>query len=354
LKAWIFTTALVVGAAGLNAQEPSLDTVLANASAYVGDFHLQLSQIVAEETYLQSIKHQQSAFGNPVMLPERRLRSDRLLVRPEGADRYVEFRDVFQVNGEPVRDREERLTRLLRDSSSRSIDQMAAIIKESARYNIGSIERNINTPVLAMLFLSREYQPRFRFKRSNKRDATLGKDPGNTDEGASPVFRVATAMWTIEFQERRKGTVIKTPNGRDLPAKGRFWINPETGAVLMTELVIEAEAVKATVTVSYQSEPLMGFLVPVEMRESYVARGERIEGAAVYGRFQSASVLTAGAASPNLRAMSGRRILSFSYATLKPFFAWAPRTFWLSHMKCITDPSGVPRVASTTESMTAR
>lgn len=43
---------------------------------------------------------------------------------------------------------------------------------------------------------------------------------------------------------------------------------------------------KATVTVSYQSEPLMGFLVPVEMRESYVAKGERIEGAAVYGRLR--------------------------------------------------------------------
>ena len=58
----------------------------------MGNFHRQLSQIVAEETYLQSIKHQQSAFGNPVMLPERRLKSDLLLVRPEGADRYVECR----------------------------------------------------------------------------------------------------------------------------------------------------------------------------------------------------------------------------------------------------------------------
>ena len=42
----------------------------------------------------------------------------------------------------------------------------------------------------------------------------------------------------------------------------------------------------ATVTVSYQSEPLMGFLVPIEMRESYVRSGERITGHAVYGRFR--------------------------------------------------------------------
>ena len=93
---------LLLWAASPSAQGPSLDTVLANAAAYVGHFHRQLSQIVAEESYLQSIKHQQSAFGNPVMLPDRRLKSDLLLVRPEGADRYVEFRDVFEVNGEPL------------------------------------------------------------------------------------------------------------------------------------------------------------------------------------------------------------------------------------------------------------
>jgi hypothetical protein len=38
--------------------------------------------------------------------------------------------------------------------------------------------------------------------------------------------------------------------------------------------------------VSYQTEPLMGFLVPIEMRESYVGKGERITGEAAYGRFR--------------------------------------------------------------------
>ena len=37
---------------------------------------------------------------------------------------------------------------------------------------------------------------------------------------------------------------------------------------------------------SYQSEPLMGFLVPVEMRESYSALREHVEGAATYTRFR--------------------------------------------------------------------
>ena len=60
-------------------------------------------------------------------------------------------------------------------------------------------------------------------------------------------------------------------------------------AVLISELRIETGNVRAHVTVSYQSEPLMGFLVPVEMREWYERRGERIEGHAVYGQFRPLS-----------------------------------------------------------------
>jgi hypothetical protein len=68
--------------------------------------------------------------------------------------------------------------------------------------------------------------------------------------------------------------------------KGRFWIDPTNGAVLISEMIADGGGVLATVTVSYQSEPLMGFLVPIEMRESYVRAGERITGHAVYGRFR--------------------------------------------------------------------
>lgn len=268
-----------------SAQAPSLETVLARAAAYVDDFHRKLSGIAAEETYDQFIRNQQSALGNPVMLPTRRLRSDLLLVRPAGTDRYVELRDVFQVGDQPVRDREERLARLLKDNSARAIDQIGAIVRESSRYNIGNIERTINTPLLAMMFLESDYQPRFRFKRSTKTKAAIGGI--DKDAAESGVFRVATEMWTIEYRERRRDTIIHTPSGSDLPASGRFWINPDTGAVLMSELVLDSDSVKASVTVSYQSEPLMGFLVPVEMVESYVARRDRIDGHATYGRFRT-------------------------------------------------------------------
>jgi hypothetical protein len=207
-------------------------------------------------------------------------------VKPANADRYVELRDTFEVDGRPIRDRQSRLEQLLFDPSAG--DRIAAIIAESARYNIGAVTRNINTPLMALQFLDASNQPRFRFRHVDKRQPVFGK---NQDESANEarVFRVSTEMWTIEYDERGRNTIIRKPDGGRQPAHGRFWINPEDGSVLISELIVDSGGVVATVTVSYQTEPLMGFLVPVEMRESYVGKGERITGHAEYGRFRAIS-----------------------------------------------------------------
>jgi hypothetical protein len=288
------TVALVTvsGAARPHAQGPTMAVVLKNAAAYLADFQKQLASIVSEETYIQEISPLAGKSSGGGLTQRITLKSDLLLVKPEGADRYVEFRDVFEVNGSPVRERGERLTALLRQPWATAGSQMAAIINESARYNIGGVQRNVNTPLLAMLFLDPAYQRRFEFKRASKQRSQLepqgGATPGAGASPASesPVFRASTEMWAIEFQEKERPTIIRTPDLRALPVRGRFWINPDTGAVLISELVTAGGGVNTTITVSYQSEPLMGFLVPVEMRESYIAARERIVGTATYGRFR--------------------------------------------------------------------
>jgi hypothetical protein len=265
-------------------QAPSLDDVLGRAADYVADFRRQLSGIVAEETYRQEIARIARIAGTTLDVnPIRRLRSDLLLVKPTDGDRHVELRDVFEVDGQPVRDREARLEKLLRDPQAGA--RIGAIIEESARYNIGAIQRNINTPLMALQFLDAANQQRFRF-RHVPNPAPVFKDPRDQSINEAPVFRVATEMWTIAYEERGRDTVIRRPGGDRLPARGRFWINPTNGHVLISELIVDGGGVLATVTVSYQSEPLMGFLVPVEMRESYIGNGERISGHAEYGKFR--------------------------------------------------------------------
>ena len=285
--------ALLLAFAPLRAQpfdsaqdKPPLDLVLSRAADYVADFRRQLSGITAEETYRQEVINTGRFVNSLLVNPKRRLKSELLLVKPVDSDRYVELRDVFEVDGAPLGNRQGRLEKLLNEPAAGS--QIAAIIDESARYNIGSITRNINTPLMALLFLDAAHQRRVEFKHVDKAAPVF---PAKHDQAFndSPVFRVATEMWNVEFRERSGSTVIRKPNGDDLRAQGRFWINPTNGSVLISELIVDGGGVRATVTVSYQSEPLMGFLVPVEMHESYERSGERIVGEATYGRFRPIS-----------------------------------------------------------------
>ena len=272
------------------AEEPSLEVVLARAAAYVAEFHRQLSGIVAEERYVQDWKAVRS--GRPAAgdLTHRELTSDLLLLKPSGASAWMAFRDVFDVDGAPVRDRKERLDRLFLERSPSTEAQILRILNESARYNIGDIRRNVNTPVFPLLFLESANHFRFKFKR------TADRTPRTEPATGAPAgaFRVSTEVWVIAYQEKEAGTMIKTDGQKDLPAKGRFWIEPATGRVLMSELVAQNRRLRATIDVSYQSEPLLGLLVPIEMREWYdnLRTGSHIEAVATYGRFRQFQVNT--------------------------------------------------------------
>ena len=93
-------TLAVAAAHPLAAQEPALKAVMQRAGVYVAEFRRQLSSIVSEESYVQEVRPLVARPPRPGPSTIRReLRSDFLLVWPAGADRYVEFRDVFEVDG---------------------------------------------------------------------------------------------------------------------------------------------------------------------------------------------------------------------------------------------------------------
>jgi hypothetical protein len=156
-------------AANPAAQTPSLEDVLKRAATYVAAFRNELSGIVAEEVYRQEIANT-GRLTNPLLVnPRRQLKSALLLIKPGGSDRYVELRDVFEVDGAPLHDRQGRLESLLRDRTASADAQIQAIIAESARYNIGRITRNVNTPLMTLQFLDAEQQSRFQFKHADRR-----------------------------------------------------------------------------------------------------------------------------------------------------------------------------------------
>ena len=56
----------------------------------------------------------------------------------------------------------------------------------------------------------------------------------------------------------------------------------------MSEMITENAAVRGELAVSYQSEPLLGLLVPVELREHYIEgpTTPMITGQATYSNFR--------------------------------------------------------------------
>ena len=271
----------------LGAQEtPSLQTVLDRSARYVEEFHAQLSGIVAEETYEQVVTRTRPTPDGftAARLQRRRLKSDLLLMRPENGISWIQFRDVFEVDGRPVRDRQERLSALFLQSPATTLERTARIIRESARYNIGNVDRTLNIPVLPLAVLDAAAQRRFAFSIADGAGRGRGRDLPS-----SPRFRVSTEMWAVRFRETRGPTLVRSePDGRDLLSEGRLWIEPESGRVRMSELMVQNGPVRAQINVSYQSAPLLGFLVPIEMREKYTRRDDsrEITGRADYGRFR--------------------------------------------------------------------
>ena len=262
--------------------EPTLDAVLVKAAAYVTAYQNRLAGIVAEEVYRQQVMVTQRR-GNPQTRQYRQLRSDLLLVKGANEGSWLQFRDVFEVDRKPIRDRDERLYKLFVGASTDAAKQAEAIQMESARYNIGPIMRTINMPILALVFFDRANQPRFEFKK--------GK-PGSVKRFAGMAEE--RDVWMIEYEETLKGTVVRGANDRDIPSHGRVWLDSTTGRFLRTELISEDTDVRALIEVFYRAETGLDLLVPAEMRELYELRRSqtRIDGRAEYSRFRQFTVTT--------------------------------------------------------------
>jgi hypothetical protein len=278
--------ALLAASTALRAQLPQPDTLtltLARAATFVERYAARTSGLVIEESYVQDVQ-QVNRFGFRVNqrsgATHRELKADLLLVRVPGTDAWMQFRDVFEVDGRKLRDRTDRLQKLFLQPSKNTQAQADKIVKESARYNIGDVERTINIPMLGLTVLDRSAQSGFEFKLDDTRDA-------NADIFAVPKtadFAVPAGAIAVAFRETAIQTMVKTPQGKNLAAKGRFWFDAASGNVLMTELRIEEWTLAAAVHVAYRQLGDIDLPMPAAMHEMYENRlnNRRVEGTARY------------------------------------------------------------------------
>ncbi len=194
----------------LKVSDPSLEPVLHKLAAYVASYGEKASAIVATETYTQYL----SSSGGSV---RQQVVAEFALVKAQGPVGWLGYRDVVEVDGDAVRDRRDRLLKLVTGPSDPSTE-LRRISDESARFNMGPVIRNFNVPTTVLFFFHPANVSRFTF----------------TKKGTRTLDGVATVE--VAFKETQHPTMIMTRTGKDVPCEGTIWVRPDDGAVVRTRL----------------------------------------------------------------------------------------------------------------------
>ena len=261
--------AVLTSASGapLGAADNQLEALLDRASAYEIAFVGAFQNIVAEEVLVQqtSAPHR-----------KRTLKSDFLFVNYPGIKGSIVLRDVFEVDGKPVRDvaQAERMMKLFTSPVRNAVARAAELANEGARYNLWDIG-TLNNPLLAMAFLQPDYRTRFRFNLAGM-EKSLG-----------PTVR------TVRFQEWQLPTILRAGANNDLLARGLIWVDETNGRVVKTRLQVGSARIPPEIVTTFRRDADLGIDVPAEMRDWYPdGRLGDVKGVATYGRFRRFEVRT--------------------------------------------------------------
>lgn len=246
------------------AQDKKVEELMTKTAAYVSAFVDGFSNVVAEETLVQE---------TTIPRRKRTMRSDYLLVRYPGDTQWQWFRDVAEVDGKPVRDKEERLTRLFLEPAASALRRARDLQEAGSRYNLLDIG-TLNNPLLALAFLQDSYRERFRFNLAG------------LDKKLGPTVR------QVQFQEWKVPSLIKGNGNQDILTRGLVWIEEDTGRVVKTELRVGGRSAPVSIITLYKFDDELGINVPVEMRDWYPDGTGEIRGVATYGRFRRFEVKT--------------------------------------------------------------
>jgi hypothetical protein len=248
---FVILTALLSAAGTLaGAETVTFGEVMRRVHTYVTLYEdHELSTVIAHERY-----HQQLLDVDGNIKSERTILSDYLLLQLLNED-WVPLRDVYDVDGTAAADRGARLKTLFAGPREEFGKRVMKMAREGAGFNLGEkYYRTLNLPTFALRILRPASRKRIEFEKAGEEQVD------------------STTTWVVAFRETKGPTFSTTPDGSDIPAHGRFWVEPDTGVVVRSEMILGGTrrvSVRASITVTYAPEPSLGFRVPIEMRERY-------------------------------------------------------------------------------------
>ncbi len=263
MRAFWWATLVCVPMTGAAEPAPSQKTVLARVGALVAQYSYELPRLVATETLVQQQGSQPHTVAGPSAT-----RTSEAEFAWVWLDREVDpigFRDVIEVDGQPVGPDRRRLVELLHGPRQASWAQARAILEEGARYNLSPGSRNFNLPTVVMFFLLPERLDRFSWRRRSDANA--------------PV-------WELTFREKSRPTLIRQSNGQPVFSRGRVWVDVATGAILRTELALEIDRVHYSLTTRFERIDALDLVLPVRLDERYATPEQVVTGRATYTNYR--------------------------------------------------------------------
>jgi hypothetical protein len=245
-----------------SASQTKLPPIVQRASEYVTAFVARFSSMVADEVYIQETTAPRK---------RRELHSDFLLVKPPGQDEWFQFRDVYKIDGKPVTGREQRMVELFVNPPANLIQRVREVMAEGTTHNLEDIG-TLDRPLIALSFLQAQFVDHFAFII------------GRYDNNIGPDVRI------VQFREVARPTLLRGGLG-DLPSRGIYWIEEETGRVVKTELDFRSDFVETT----FRYDVDLRADVPVQMKQRWRVgrdRSSEFNATATYGRFRRFNVQT--------------------------------------------------------------
>ena len=170
---------------------------------------------------------------------------------------WLPFRDVFEVDGQPVRDR--------RGPAGEAV-RRRVVARVRARERAGQSCARAPATTSATCGASSTCR-RCRSGSSSRRT----RDGSTSARSTRRRSRAGASGWSSTPRSSRP-TFIKTPAGDDIVSSGRIWAEPTTGRVHRTLLTASI----ASITVDYAPRPeVPGLWLPVTMEEQYT-RGAKL------------------------------------------------------------------------------
>src|SRR5438552_246302 len=243
----ILTLALAVFIARPNASQkgPALPDVLQMAGDYLVQYAKQLGTVSAEEEFVQ--RDLTNGLGSA-----HKMIDDFVFVGLSNGV-VAAFRDVYSVDSQARRDRQDRLTPLFQDSAAAGLQKAQQYTEDAVHEYVSPTLHTLDDPTLALQFIRKENQDRSTFKL----------DSVKTMNGAQVAI--------LKYNEKGAQRLIMAPENP--PASGRFWIDVATGAIRQTELVLSTGTYNLRCTVTFTLDPTLKLWMPSETYEQLDVSG---------------------------------------------------------------------------------